>query len=140
MTMNLVLSPETTLAHVSEQLTEQYHNLKLVFFTKSHERFKGNYVKDMITDKASLLKDYCSITEEAIIPIEGMMKTYELEELFEERFGLHVQVFRKTNNNSWIETSTTDSRTLHDQNYQAEAEVFYDATYQNEHIDYREQD
>lgn len=139
MTTNLVLSPTMTLAHVSEQLSEKYHNLKLVFFTKSHERFKGNNVKDMITDKALLLRDCCNIAEETSIAIHGLMKTYELEELFESNFGLHVQVFRKTNS-GWIETSTTDSRTLHDQNYQAEAEVFYDATYQNEHIDYREQD
>jgi hypothetical protein len=43
------------------------------------------------------------------------MKVSELEELFEEVFGLSVQVFRKSGE-SWLQTTTTDSWTLNQQN------------------------
>lgn len=138
--MQISLTPDTTLAQLSDQLSSKFHNLKLVFFTKPHERYKGSNAKFIISDRDTLLKD-CSnvVSQNSTIELDGKMKTYELEELLEVKFELHVQVFRKTAT-TWIETSTTDGRTLDEQNHQAEAEAYYNATLQDEHLDYREQD
>jgi hypothetical protein len=43
------------------------------------------------------------------------MKVSELEELFQEVFGLSVQIFRKSGEN-WLQTTTTDFWTLNQQN------------------------
>ncbi|MFZ4543828.1 MAG: hypothetical protein ACOYOA_07245 [Saprospiraceae bacterium] len=137
--MKLVLSPDITLDQLSHQLTEKFHQLKLVFFTKGHERFKGTNAKFIITDRSTLLKDCSNVVKEEELLLIPTMKTYELEEALENRYGLFVQVFRLTTR-QWIETSTTDARTLEEQNHQAEVEVFYGSTLQDEHIDYRDQD
>jgi hypothetical protein len=137
--MKLVLSPDISLEQLSQQLTEKFHQLKLVFFAKGHDRFKGTNAKFIISDRATLLKDCSTVHKGEELLLDPQMKTYELEEALEQRFGLHAQVFRLATR-QWIETSTTDNRTLEDQNHQAEVEVFYGSTLQNEHIDYRDQD
>lgn len=137
--MKLLLAPEISLEQLSHQLTEKFHQLKLVFFTKGHDRFKGTNAKFIISDRETLLKDCCDITHQEELVLSPNMKTFELEDALEKRFGLHAQVFRLATR-QWIETSTTDNRTLEEQNHQAEVEVFYGSTLQNEHIDYRDQD
>jgi hypothetical protein len=71
------------------------------------------------------------------LTITGDMKVYEAESLFMERFGLSVQVFRRSGTN-WIQTTTTDNRTLNEQNEKAQAlsEPFID---EQEPDDYQEQ-
>ena len=48
------------------------------------------------------------------ISIHGNLKTSTLEKLFEEELGLHIQVYKKSNN-TWIQTTATDDWTLSQQ-------------------------
>jgi hypothetical protein len=137
--MKLILSPDISLEQLSHQLTEKFHQLKLVFFTKGHDRFKGTNAKFIINDREVLLKDCSDVHKEEELQLLPNMKTFELEDALEKRFGIHAQVFRKATR-QWIETSTTDNRTLEEQNQQSEVEMFYGSTLQNEHIDYRDKD
>ncbi|NII27809.1 hypothetical protein HB364_22190 [Pseudoflavitalea sp. X16] len=49
------------------------------------------------------------------INIPESMTVQELEKLFEDQLGLHLQVFRKSGN-LWLETTMTDGWTLKQQN------------------------
>ena len=49
------------------------------------------------------------------IELRESMTVLELEKLFEDEFGLHLQVFRKSGA-VWLETTITDSWTLKQQN------------------------
>jgi hypothetical protein len=63
---------------------------------------------------------------------------WQLEKQFEEGFGLHVQVFRKSGR-TWLETSVTDDLTLVEQ----QAKVAASESIHQEFVDpmdYREQD
>ncbi len=51
----------------------------------------------------------------ADIEIYAEMTVNELEKLFEQEFGLHIQVLRKEGN-SWTETTLTDKLSLYQQN------------------------
>jgi hypothetical protein len=49
------------------------------------------------------------------ISVPESMTVQELEKMFEEQLGLHLQVFRKSGN-LWLETTMTDGWTLKQQN------------------------
>lgn len=51
----------------------------------------------------------------ADIEIYADMSVADLEQLFEQEFGLHVQVLRKEGN-FWVETAFTDNLSLQEQN------------------------
>jgi hypothetical protein len=63
----------------------------------------------------------------------------ELECLFEDQFGLFVQVFRRSGN-LWLETTVTDSWSLQKQNEQGKELSGNDWRPQKENIDFREQE
>jgi hypothetical protein len=50
------------------------------------------------------------------------MKVGELENLFAEKFGLYVQLFRKSGK-VWLQTTTTDTWTLKEQSKLASEQV-----------------
>ena len=55
------------------------------------------------------------IKNDGTIEVKPEMNVSTFEKLFEDRFGLYVQVFRKSGS-IWLETSATDSWTLEQQN------------------------
>ena len=60
------------------------------------------------------LRDLNSEVPSMLLSVDENMTVNQVEDIFEERLGLHVQVFRKMNM-SWIETTATDSYTLKEQ-------------------------
>lgn len=68
----------------------------------------------------------------ADIEIYADMTVADLEQLFEQEFGLHVQVLRKAGN-FWFETAFTDNLSLQEQNAMSPElkgdEVFPNADY-----------
>jgi hypothetical protein len=73
-----------------------------------------------------------------VLHIEADMPTWQLERLFEQEFGLHVQVFRKSGN-IWLMTTVSDSLTLEEQNFKGLESLRHHADL-GEISDYREQD
>ena len=58
------------------------------------------------------------------LSISPTMTVSDLEQNFQDQFGLAVQVFRRSGN-AWLETTVTDSWTLDKQNKQGEALSIY---------------
>ena len=103
-----------SLASLKEEFNEVYPGLKLEFFNTVHGEFEGS-VGDNIVDNNLTIKELGSKLSEGEISIEGKRTVRDLELDFEVNYGLHVQVYRLSND-LWLQTIKTDDWTLEDQN------------------------
>lgn len=119
--MNITKS--TTINQVRASFTTQFPYLALEFYRKPHDHFHGSRKKDQMSHDLALGELNPAITS-AVLRIDGSMSVDKLETYFEEDFGLHVQVFRKSGD-QWLQTSVTDDWTLDQQNNKAAEQESY---------------
>ena len=137
--MKLNFTPGTTIGEIQGAFSTHFPNLKLAFFSKSHKAYKSSAAKFLIQEKDKVLSE---LTERLVEPksmvLEFNMPVWQLERLFEEEYGLHVQVFRRSGK-IWLETSKTDDLTLEQQEAKAIASDYVHTEFADP-LDYREQD
>lgn len=136
--MQLQISADRTMGEVQADFNAVFPFLKIVFFNKEHKAYKGSQAKFLLTDKAKTMRELCEKKSDGLLFLEDNMPTWQVERLFEEEFGLHVQVFRKSGS-IWLETSKTDDLTLEEQNAKGKASEWHQTPIA-EPMDYREQD
>ncbi len=118
--MKIQISPERTIGDVQDAFHEAFPYLKLVFFSKPHREFKSSPAKYLIENKEHKLGDVMTEPKEGFLSLDPDMPTFRAERLFEETFGLFVQVTRKSGD-TWLVTSMTDELTLEQQNAKGRA-------------------
>jgi len=101
---------ENKVSDVQNQFAQQFPELKLKFYKVAHHDHEGNPKKDEVAD-TTLLVDLNSNLQNDEVVLNAEMTVSELESMFEDKFGLHVQVFRHSGS-TWLQTSTTDHWTL----------------------------
>lgn len=116
--MKLHIDDTKTIEKIKNEFTNSFKFLKLEFFTKPHQTGESSAKADMI-DENKTLGEIRKKHNEGDLVIKADMLVSEVESAFEEKFGVHAQVFRKQNN-VWLETSGSDSWTLAKQNETAE--------------------
>ncbi len=136
--MKIMLTSDRTIEEVQQDFSEAFPYLKLVFFTKPHKAFKGSPAKFLVQDRTQKLKGLEKEVRNGGLYLEPEMPVWQVERLFEEEFGLHVQVFRKSGN-TWLETSVTDNLSLEQQNAKGKASEHVHFEFVDP-IDYREQE
>lgn len=111
--MNIPINSRYQVSDVQREFNLLFPFLKLELFKYKHN-FQGGSPKLeklppflYLTDLARQLPGQISLSES--------MTVQELEKLFEDQFGLHLQVFRKSGT-LWLETTITDGWTLKQQN------------------------
>ena len=111
--MEIKISADTKFNDVQEKFTEVFPFLKVEFYK---EKYSENEVstKDRIAAEKIISEQVKSFKEESI-DITSSHTVAALEKEFYEKFGITMQVSRKSGN-IWIETSKTDDRTLESQN------------------------
>lgn len=112
--MKLHIDDTKTIEEIRNEFNNSFEFLKLEFFTKPHQAGEASAKTDMI-DENKTLGEIRQKHNEGDLIIKADMMVSEVEGAFEEKFGVHVQVFRKQNN-VWLETSGSDSWTLTKQN------------------------
>ncbi len=137
--MKLHLSPDTTIAELQKIFQSEYPYLRLTFFTKPHGVFKVSPAESMIKDEQTPLDSLMPEPKSGFITLQPDMPTFEVEQLFDKTFGLHVQVMRKSGD-TWLVTSTTDKLTLAEQNARGRASENPSFLPPDEEFDYREQE
>ena len=135
--MTINITAEQSMEAVQEAFQAEFSHLKLVFFTKPHTAYKGSAAKFLISDRQKTMGELNPQLQSGQIELEATTPTWQVENLFETTFGLHVQVFRKSGN-TWLETSVSDALTLAQQNEKGQGD---DDIHQEfvDPIDYREQ-
>jgi hypothetical protein len=111
--MHLVISKEKTIQDIQEDFSEHFPFLKLEFY-KLQTGDSGLSVKKHLPQSCTLRSAGLK-PEGDVLDISNTMTVNELEHLFLKRFGLDVQVSRKSGV-LWLETTMTDNWTLQKQN------------------------
>lgn len=119
--MKIQVFENMTIAAVQQAFREYFPNLSLSFFSKPHDIYQASPVKYLITELDTPLKRLELLPHNAEVEILADMTVSALEDLFEQEFGLHVQVYRK-DGNAWTETTLTDDLSLRVQNNNAAME------------------
>jgi hypothetical protein len=118
-TMKILVSDTRTLSSLQEEFTSRFPYLKIEFFSRSHKPGAPSSRKFM-KDVNQTVGECRTMRNNGRISISSTMTVAELEQTFREKYGLNVQLFRKSGK-VWLETTVTDSWTLEQQNNQGEA-------------------
>jgi hypothetical protein len=99
---------------IQEEFHKKFPYLKLEFYQKGHKSGEGTPDSSKV-DPYKTIGDIRNKHSSGDLSIHGNLKVESLEEHFEKEYGLHVQVYRKSND-IWLQTTATDSWTLAEQN------------------------
>nr|WP_294858547.1 hypothetical protein [uncultured Fluviicola sp.] len=117
--MKITINDQQTISQVRDSFNKLFPFLKLEFFSKRHAPGQPSPFQFLI-QKDIALKDCRTIHNSGEITIIPDMKVNELEQLLWDKYGLGVQVFRKSGG-IWLETVLTDIWTLAEQNAEGES-------------------
>ncbi len=110
----MVISDDKTFRDIQREFNSKFPYLKLEFYSSRHGEGEGSPLQERI-DPEQVLKNVRQIHNEGNIEVTGDVKVSDFEQAFHEKFGLNVQVFRKSGN-LWMQTTSTDHWTLSEQN------------------------
>lgn len=116
----MLIKNEMTLADIEQQFSDQFKNLRMEFYGVEHRA--GHGTAGHALAKSSRLSEVRTKHLEGVLKISPYMTVEELENLFRDMYGLNVQVFRKSGS-LWLQTTTTDSWPLKDQNLKGSIKV-----------------
>ena len=104
------INKKRTISEVSSEFNELYPHLKIEFYLFHHETGEGSRQKDQIAHSVTLGEVNPSLMD-GTIDLTPETSVAELEDIFYKRFGLNIQVFRRSGM-LWLQTSKTDDWTL----------------------------
>ena len=105
----MLIQDEKKLRKIQEEFREKYPYLKIEFYGPNGKEERK------LLDPESTIGEVRTIHAEGEVSIHGNVKVKTLEESFSKHYGLNVQVFRLSGN-LWLQTTSTDDWTLHEQN------------------------
>ena len=115
------ITSQTLLLEIQEKFSKIYPGLKLEFYSQPHLSYESSDQAEQI-DTNITIEEVSKSTDLTVINFPPHTTVKELEERFENMFGLHVQVFRRSKD-LWLQTSTTDDWTLDKQNRKGEESI-----------------
>lgn len=117
--MELLINDHKKIFSIQEEFNAIFPYLKLEFFSTPH--YTGEATpKKSIMPGCKTLNECRTIHNNGSISITPYMTVSDLEQRFQNIFGLSVQVMRRSGK-VWLETTVTDVWTLQKQNEQGEA-------------------
>lgn len=114
--MKLQINNKTKIIDLQKVFSDAYPYLKIEFYSKPHREKQLSSAKDRISP-GEIFSELDSFKGRNYINIGENRTVADVEAEFYDKFGIAVQVCRRTGN-LWIETSLTDYRTLGMQNQQ----------------------
>lgn len=137
--MEILIDDNTLISDIQKEFNSHFPFLKLEFFEFDINGKSVNSKDHLITDTKQPINKIRHIHLAGRISMNGHQKVSTFEQHFRENFGVNVQVFRKSGN-AWLQTITTDSWTLAEQNAKGEEmkDAVAEATAEN-FEDYHEQ-
>lgn len=102
------------LKNLQTEFNQVFPYLKIEFFSKPHEDGNGSNEADIL-DSELTIGEVRDSNINGFIPMDGKIPVGIFEKLFQNNFGLYVQVYRKSHG-KWLQTWVTDVWTLEEQN------------------------
>jgi len=112
--MKIHIDNETTTNQIKDKFSRTYPFLKVEFYSKAHGEGEGSAKVDLISEDCSI-NDIRTKDNEGDFVFTPENTVSDVEQGFENTYGIHVQVFRKSKG-IWLETTTTDAWSLKEQN------------------------
>ena len=110
----MLIQDDITLRELQKGFSALFPGLKIEFFNEHHGVGEGSSMKTHWGPERRIGLVSNRHTE-GDLRVEDSMTVREFEQRFFDRYGLNVQVFRRSGN-IWIQTTATDSWTLAAQN------------------------
>lgn len=106
----MLIREEKKLREMQAEFREKFPYLKLEFYKPNGSPEERTPLNPDLT-----VREIRTNHHEGEVSLHGNMKVRTLESVFYETYGLKVQVFRLSGN-IWLQTTSTDEWTLHEQN------------------------
>ena len=116
----MIISDNKKIKEVQKEFSNKYPFLKIKFYKHAHGVNQGSQASEEWNNELTL-GEIRRNTEVKDFTISDDMRIKDFEGQMENDFGLHVQVFRASTNNVWLQTIATDDWTLYDSNKKASA-------------------
>lgn len=116
--MRIHIDDRRKISDIQEAFNQAFPYLKVEFFKKPHGVGDTSPISEMLPTDTTI-GQWRTVHNEGDLEVNGKMKVQELESAFQGKYGLSVQVFRKSGE-VWLVTSYTDAWTLNEQNEQGE--------------------
>jgi hypothetical protein len=124
----MLISDHMILRDIQRAFNQMFPALKVEFFTGQHTAGQGSPMKTKL-DAGQTIGQVRVKHTEGDFKVSENMTVAAFEGTFFERYGLNVQVFRRSGN-IWIQTTATDSWTLEEQNRKgSNSERFFNEKY-----------
>ena len=111
--MKVHIDDSKTIKEIQDEFISVFKYIKIEFFTKAHKTGESSTKKDLI-EHSKKIGEIRTNHQEGDLVITKDMHVSDVENAFEEKFGIHAQIFRKQNN-VWLLTTSTDDWTLEKQ-------------------------
>lgn len=111
----MTISDDLTLKDIQLDFSRLFPNLKIIFYSGHHAVEEGSPATAEIDEDKTIGEVRSIHTETADLTIDENLTVGELEQLFDHKYGLNIQVFRKSGK-LWMQTTATDNWTLSEQN------------------------
>lgn len=119
MPMKLVINDKKRINIIQKEFNEVFPFLMIEFFSKPTGK-GGGITKKFMKNNSKELGEFRTVYTKGHISITPDMTVNELEQQFQDRYGLLAQVYRKSGK-AWLQTTATDGWTLEKQNAEGEA-------------------
>lgn len=116
--MEILITDNKYIKEIQEEFQKTFPYLKIEFFKTSYKSGNAHLKSQLIPSKMTLGM-VRNIHYEGMLNIDGARKVEEIENDFQNKFGLSVEVFRKSGN-MWIETTLTHHWSLLRQNFEGQ--------------------
>ncbi|MCC6571503.1 MAG: hypothetical protein IT274_07765 [Chitinophagales bacterium] len=135
--MNISIQPDRLLVDIQKDFQALFPFLKVEFYKDTHLSGEGTAGKERL-DPHVAVGELSAHTLSFSWHVSPESTVSELESSFQEKTGIGLQIFRKSGNN-WLQTTTTDYKTLAEQNARGE-EMSHKTDLTEEPEDYHEQE
>ena len=116
--MKISINDHRKIFAIQKEFSALFPYLKIEFFSKPHKQ-GGASAKKLIKHPSKLLGECRTVHNKGTITVSSEMTVAELEQHFNDVYGLSIQIFRKSGN-AWLETTFTNNWSLEKQNINGE--------------------
>ncbi len=117
----MTITDKKKINEIQDEFSREFPYLKIEFYAKKHKEGEGSEASFQI-DGEKTIGEVRAKHLEGDLKFDENTKVGAFEKMFSEKYGLNVQVFRKSGD-LWLQTIKTDEWTLAEQNARGEKSI-----------------
>lgn len=111
----MIINDDVRLSDIKRAFSMQYPGLRIEFYNQPHRDHEGSPMNEKLGENLNVGEIREGDFQSGELHLSDDLTVTAVERLFENKFGLHIQIFRRSNN-LWLQTTATDHWTLGVQN------------------------